>query len=119
MSRAPASNADIGVTIARLMQIDRAASRRTGRVLSEGLRGNEGKPEPVARQYFIESRRSPDDDLVTQVRLQAVGSTVYFDAAGFPGWTVGLKEQASRERWRWPAFRWPNWRTFTIAITPD
>ena len=98
VSRAPASNADIGITIARLMQVDRERSRRPGRVLGERLRGNEGKIEPVARQYYVESKRAPEDDVLTQVRLQAVGTTVYFDASGF---------------------HWPKWRTFTISITPD
>jgi hypothetical protein len=119
VDRAPASNADIGVTIAHLMQIDRRAGKAGRRVLVESLSGSEGKSEPVARQYVVESRRSEEDDLVTQVRLQAVGSAIYFDAAGFPGWTVGLKEEASRDGARWSGLHWPKWRTFTISITPD
>jgi len=33
-----------------------------------------------------------DGDLRTIVNMQFVGKTRYFDAAGFPGRTVGLRE---------------------------
>ena len=118
VSRAPASNADIGKTVAALLQVQpRSIVRQPARVLTESLRGSEGKPDPDMREYLVDSKRSIEDDLITQVRLQAVGSTVYFDAAGFPGWTVGLKEDPYHIEWRWPQFRWP--RRLTISISPD
>jgi len=88
VSRAPASNADVGITVAHLMQLDRRSRRiGGGRVLAESLRGSDGKMEP-ARQYVVESKRSGDDDPTVRA------------PAG-------------------QGFRWPNWRTFTISITPD
>jgi predicted AlkP superfamily pyrophosphatase or phosphodiesterase len=85
---APASNADIGKTIARLLDLDiKDHGQLTGRVLSEALL-NGAMPE-----WKSELRRSPLADAlghVTEIRVQSVGLTQYFDAAGFPGRTLGL-----------------------------
>jgi hypothetical protein len=35
----------------------------------------------------------------TVVHLQKVGDTLYFDAAGFPGWSVGLEAEGSGKWW--------------------
>jgi hypothetical protein len=45
----------------------------------------------------VRTRRSEPDQngLRTQLDYQRVGATRYFDAAGFPGRTVGLKEKTS------------------------
>jgi hypothetical protein len=57
-------------------------------VISEALKG--GRPVRAWRHDIV----SPpgDGDLRTIVNMQFVGKTRYFDAAGFPGRTVGLKE---------------------------
>ena len=62
-----------------------------GRVISEALVG--GAPVTVERKDIV----SPPGDggLRTIVNLQFVGSTPYFDAAGFPGRTVGLRVPAN------------------------
>ncbi len=84
---APVSNADLGRTIAQIMQLDvHDNGKLIGRVLSETLPGG-ALPEVTSR--VVTSDPAPNG-LVTVVDMQMVGSTRYFDAAGFPGRTVGL-----------------------------
>jgi predicted AlkP superfamily pyrophosphatase or phosphodiesterase len=84
---APASNADIGRTIAQLMHLDlNDKGKLTGRVLSEVLPGGT-LPEVSSRVITSEPAAN---GLVTVIDMQQVGQTRYFDAAGFPGRTVGL-----------------------------
>jgi len=84
---APASNADVGQTIARLMQLNVSDhGKLVGRVLSEAL-PNGVVPEVTGR--VVTSEPAPNG-LVTVINMQTVGATRYFDAAGFPGRTVGL-----------------------------
>ena len=84
---APASNADLGRTIAQLMQLDvHDKGTLLGRVLSETLPGGT-LPEVTSR--VVTSEPGPGG-LVTVLDMQAVGAVRYFDAAGFPGRTVGL-----------------------------
>jgi arylsulfatase A-like enzyme len=84
---APASNADIGQTIARLMDLKLANKGvLLGRVLSEALPGGE---LPAVESSLIVSDPAPNG-LQTVINLQKVGETRYFDAAGFPGQTLGL-----------------------------
>jgi hypothetical protein len=84
---APVSNADLGRTIAQLMQLDTAdKGKLVGRVLSEALPGG---TVPAVVSRVVTSDPAPNG-LVTVLDMQTVGSTRYFDAAGFPGRTVGL-----------------------------
>ncbi len=84
---APASNADVGRTIARLMQLEVSdRGKLVGRVLSETL-PNGVVPKVTGR--VVTSEPAPNG-LVTVLNMQTVGDTRYFDAAGFPGRTVGL-----------------------------
>ena len=84
---APASNADLGRTIAHLMQLDtRDIGKLVGRVLSEAL-PNGAVPE--VSSLVVSSDPAPNG-LATVLNMQMVGRTRYFDAAGFPGRTVGL-----------------------------
>jgi predicted AlkP superfamily pyrophosphatase or phosphodiesterase len=84
---APVSNADIGRTIAQLMHLDTSdKGKLVGRVLTEALPG--GKiPEVSSRVVTSEPAAN---GLATVLNMQQVGDTRYFDAAGFPGRTVGL-----------------------------
>ena len=86
-SDAPSSNADVGRTIAQLLKLDiPAKGKLVGRVLTESLKGG---PATVSAQ--IDTIRGPEaDGIATELRLQRVGDTLYFDAAGFPGRTLGL-----------------------------
>jgi hypothetical protein len=84
---APASNADLGHTIAQLMRLDPAdKGKLLGRILTETIPGG-ATPEVSSR--VVTSDPGPNG-LVTVLDMQMVGSTRYFDAAGFPGRTVGL-----------------------------
>jgi hypothetical protein len=84
---APASNADIGRTIAQLMHLDVSdKGKLLGRVLSEALPGG-ALPEVSSRVITSEPAAN---GLVTVLDMQQVGQSRYFDVAGFPGRTVGL-----------------------------
>jgi len=84
---APASNADIGRTIAHLMHLDPTdKGKLLGRVLSEALPGG-ALPDVSSRVITSEPAAN---GLVTVLDMQQVGKTRYFDVAGFPGRTVGL-----------------------------
>ena len=84
---APASNADIGRTVAWLMQLDVSdRGKLVGRVLSEAL-PNGTVPQVTGRVAMSEPA---PNGLVTVVNMQTIGATRYFDAAGFLGRTVGL-----------------------------
>jgi hypothetical protein len=84
---APASNADVGRTIAQLMQLDVSdKGKLVGRVLAEAM-PNGALPEVIGR--VVASEPAPNG-LATVIGVQMVGSTRYFDAGGFPGRTVGL-----------------------------
>ncbi len=87
VSGAPASNADLGKTIARLLGLripDKG--KLVGRVLTEAM-PNGAMPKAVAGTL----RSTPDaEGRMTVVTYQSVGTTRYFDAAGYPGRTLGL-----------------------------
>ena len=84
---APASNADLGRTIAKLMQLDvKDNGKLVGRVLSETLPNG---AVPAVTSRVLVSDPAPNG-LATVVNMQMVGETRYYDAAGFPGRTVGL-----------------------------
>jgi len=88
---APASNADIGRTIAQLMHLDTSDNGPLlGRVLSEALPGG-ALPEVSSRVIASEPAAN---GLTTVLDMQQVGQTRYFDVAGFPGRTVGLSMTA-------------------------
>ena len=84
---APVSNADIGKTIASILQL-RIPSNGSlvGRVLREAFPGQDAPEFATSR---VESARGPGG-VQTVIRMQQVGDTKYFDAAGFPRRTIGL-----------------------------
>ena len=90
-SAAPASNADLGKTITQLLGLA-IPSKGTlvGRVLTEAM--------PNGAQLSAETqivRSEPDaSGQVTILKFQTIGSTRYFDVAGYPGRTLGLKDEA-------------------------
>jgi len=84
---APASNADLGRTIAHLMQLEvKDNGKLVGRVLSETLPNG---AVPAVTSRVLVSDPAPNGP-ATVVNMQMVGETRYYDAAGFPGRTVGL-----------------------------
>ena len=84
---APVSNADVGKTVARILGLKiKDHGKLIGRVLTEPMPGG-ATPRYIARVI----RSDPDPNgLRTVLNYQLVGNTRYFDAAGFPGRTVGL-----------------------------
>jgi arylsulfatase A-like enzyme len=86
---APVSNADVGKTLAAILKLNIPNhGKLVGRIATEALPG--GK-EPVHVAKVL--RSLPDaDGIKTELRYQLVGNTRYFDAAGFPGRSVGLDD---------------------------
>jgi hypothetical protein len=84
----PVSNADVGITAARLLDLTPSQNGKLiGRVMSESMPNG---ALPKATAATIRSR--PDlNGLRTALKLQQVGEQRYFDAAGFPGRTLGLE----------------------------
>jgi len=95
---APVSNVDLAKTFAHILNLDLPVhGRLVGRILSEALKGG---PDSVAfESKSIESEPAGNGQL-TRLNYQLVGSTKYFDAAGFPGRTVGLDSTNNSERQR-------------------
>ena len=84
---APASNADVGKTIAWLLGLKiKDKGTLVGRALTEAA------PNGAMVGFRPLVMRSVPDDAgrMTVVRYQTVGPTRYFDAAGYPGRTLGL-----------------------------
>src|SRR5262249_36360326 len=92
---APTSNADIGRTMAAILNLHiRDTGKLMGRVLAEAMPN--GKM-PEWRTGFQESE--PDAaGRRTIVQTQHVGDIRYFDAAGYAGRTVGLGVPESKQR---------------------
>ena len=91
----PVSNADIGITIAQLMGLHAAAAGGLqGRVISEALPNG---IIPKASEQSIVSKPAANG-LRTVVKFQRVLSQRYFDAAGFPGRTVGLDAESGQQK---------------------
>jgi arylsulfatase A-like enzyme len=90
---APASNADLGKTIARLLGLKVAdKGKLVGRVLIEALPNG---AMPTVQSHVV---RSDPDALghVTVIATQTANTTRYFDVAGYPGRTLGLPAEPSR-----------------------
>ncbi|HEY5338609.1 MAG TPA: alkaline phosphatase family protein, partial [Rhizomicrobium sp.] len=84
---APISNADINPTLSHILGLDIAAKGGLkGRVASEALKG--GKKISVTSGWQVSQPAANGQKTVLD--YQQVGGTRYFDAAGFPGRTVGL-----------------------------
>jgi hypothetical protein len=91
----PVNNADVGITIAGLMGLRASGSGGlTGRTMSEAL------PNGIilkAADGTVTSKPAANG-LRTVIKYQRVLSQRYFDAAGFPGRTVGLDVEAGKQK---------------------
>ena len=95
VNEAPVSNADIGKTMAHLLGLKIPFhGSLMGRVLDEALPGG---ANPTVENW-VERAHPGADGLATVLIGQRVGSTRYFDAAGFPGRTVGMDERKAASR---------------------
>ena len=84
---APISNADINPTIARLLRLATPPKGPlSGRAATEALKG--GHSVSVTHGWTVSQPTANGEQTVLD--YQQVGGTRYFDAAGFPGRTVGL-----------------------------
>jgi Type I phosphodiesterase / nucleotide pyrophosphatase len=84
---APSSNADVGRTAAALLRLEpKDKGKLAGRVLTETMPGG---ALPEVKSFTVVSEPA-ENGLRTVLDVQAVGEVKYFDAAGFPGRTVGL-----------------------------
>lgn len=89
---APTSNADVGKTIAHILGLSIPdVGKLIGRVVIEAM-PNGAMPE---WQSVVQTSDRDAHGQVTVVATQTVGAVRYFDAAGYPGRTLGLSEQAS------------------------
>jgi len=95
LDAAPASNADIGMTIARVLDLPVAASDGTGRVLDEALAAASGAAPPAQP---IEVASAPAaNGFRTVLKGQSLAGRSYFDAAGAPGRVIGLEAAAGAQ----------------------
>jgi arylsulfatase A-like enzyme len=87
VNRAPASNADIGTTIAHLLGLKpKTQGTLNGRILTETMAG--GEETRFSRRTI---QGPPANGLATTVVLQEADGRRYLEAGGFPGRTVGLE----------------------------
>jgi predicted AlkP superfamily pyrophosphatase or phosphodiesterase len=91
----PVSNADVGMTAAQLLGLRGAHNGGlVGRVMSEAL------PNGIVPKAYkaVEKSKVSENGLQTVLNVQRVGSQRYFDAAGFPGRTLGLEPDAGKQK---------------------
>jgi len=89
----PVSNADVGATAAKIMGLrQKAKGNLIGRVMTEAM------PNGATPKAFAGSVKSQPsaDGLRTVLMFQRVGAQRYFDAAGFPGRTLGLDAEKTK-----------------------
>jgi hypothetical protein len=95
VDEAPVSNADIGKTIAQVLDLKIPShGSLTGRVIEEALPGGSSP----AVEALLERGKPDDNGRETVLIGQRVGQTRYFDAAGFPGRSVGLDLRKAANR---------------------
>jgi len=91
----PVSNADVGATAARLLGlIQKPKGNLIGRVITEATPNG---ATPQAFSGTVKSQASANG-LRTVLNFQRVLAQRYFDAAGFPGRTVGLEAEAGKQK---------------------
>jgi predicted AlkP superfamily pyrophosphatase or phosphodiesterase len=90
VSDLPINNADVGTTIAYLFNLNlKNGGTAGGRVIAEALQNSvQTGDTTVTRQTLTSVPAS--NGLKTVLQYQTLGNFRYFDAAGFPGRTIGL-----------------------------
>jgi hypothetical protein len=91
----PVSNADVGVTAAKLLGLmQKPRGNLIGRVMTEAM------PNGATPQAFSGTVKSQAaaNGLRTVLNFQRVGAQRYFDAAGFPGRTLGLDAEGGKQK---------------------
>jgi hypothetical protein len=91
----PVSNADVGATAARLLGLkQKPRGNLIGRVMTEAMPNG---ATPKAFSGTVKSQSSANG-LRTVLNFQRVLAQRYFDAAGFPGRTVGLEAEDGKQK---------------------
>jgi arylsulfatase A-like enzyme len=91
----PVSNADVGATAARLLGLTpKPNGSLIGRVMTEAM-PNGATPRGFSGSV---SSRASANGLKTVLKFQRVETQRYFDAAGFPGRTLGLEAEGGRQK---------------------
>jgi hypothetical protein len=91
----PVSNADVGATAARLLGLTpQPKGNLVGRVITEAMPNG---ATPRGYSGSISSRASAKG-LKTVLKFQRVETQRYFDAAGFPGRTLGLEAEGGKQK---------------------
>jgi hypothetical protein len=91
----PVSNADVGATAAKLLGLaPKPKGNLIGRVMTEAM------PNGATPQAFAGTVKSQPsaNGLRTVLNFQRVGTQRYFDAAGFPGRTLGLEANGGKQK---------------------
>jgi Type I phosphodiesterase / nucleotide pyrophosphatase len=89
--KAPVGNTDVALTVASILKLEIPhKGRLLGRVLQEALVDG---PPSIEWTETKKSSAPAQNGRQTVVYLQKAGDTSYFDAAGFPGWSVGVESQ--------------------------
>ena len=91
----PVSNADVGATAARLLGLtQKPRGNLIGRVITEAM------PNGATPRTFSGTVKSQPSasGLRTVLKFQRVLAQRYFDAAGFPGRTVGLDAEGGKQK---------------------
>jgi hypothetical protein len=91
----PVSNADVGATAARLLGLtQKPKGNLIGRVITEAM------PNGATPRAFSGTVKSQPlaNGLRTVLKFQRVLAQRYFDAAGFPGRTVGLDADSGKQK---------------------
>jgi len=110
----PVSNADIARTLEELMDLDIDPTDRPGaRVVRESLVGSRQRAAPRAL-HVVRPSKASIEGLTTQVWLQTLGSSKYFDTA-IPAYVeIPAVVYAPKRKWRWP-----QWKRITITLSDD
>jgi hypothetical protein len=91
----PVSNADVGATAAQLLGLNpKPKGNLLGRVITEAMPNG---ATPQAFSGTVKSKPS-SNGLRTVLKFQRVQTQRYFDAAGFPGRTVGLDAETGKQK---------------------
>jgi arylsulfatase A-like enzyme len=92
---APVSNADVAVTLANILGLKISNNGNlVGRVIDEALANG---PDSVPYTVGIKRSDTAANGQRTYLNYQQVGDTLYFDAAGFDGRTVGLNSSLNAD----------------------
>src|SRR5882762_3346669 len=91
----PVSNADVGATAAKILGLtQKPKGNLVGRAMTEAMPNG---TTPKATSGSVKSEPAAGG-LRTVLNFQRVGKQRYFDAAGFPGRTVGLDAEGGKQK---------------------